>query len=74
VTGKGGLAEEDFRRDAVTVQEVLGCGGYWPKEIAERVENVGPTKANVPLLSQAALGVLAYRRGASNSAKGTPAP
>ena len=39
--------------------EVFGCDCYSPKEIAERVENVGVTKANLPLLSQVALGVLA---------------
>ena len=39
--------------------EVFGFDCYSPKEIAERVENVGVTKANLPLLSQAALGVLA---------------
>jgi formate transporter len=39
--------------------EVFGFDCYSPKEIAERVENVGVTKANLPLLSMAALGVLA---------------
>ena len=39
--------------------EVFGFDCYSPKEIAERGENVGVTKANLPLLSQAALGVLA---------------
>ncbi|HKX62640.1 MAG TPA: formate/nitrite transporter family protein [Verrucomicrobiae bacterium] len=39
--------------------EVFGFDCYAPKEIAERVENVGVTKANLPLLSQVALGVLA---------------
>ena len=39
--------------------EVFGFDCYSPKEIAERVENVGVTKANLPLLSQIALGVLA---------------
>lgn len=39
--------------------EVFGFDCYSPKEIAERVENVGVTKANLPLLSQVALGVLA---------------
>ena len=41
--------------------EVLGFDCYSPKEIAERVENVGVTKANLPLLSMSALGVLAGR-------------
>ncbi|MEQ2006762.1 MAG: formate/nitrite transporter family protein [Limisphaerales bacterium] len=39
--------------------EVFGFDCYSPKEIAERVENVGVTKANLPLLPMAALGVLA---------------
>lgn len=39
--------------------EVFGFDCYSPKEIAERVENVGVTKANLPLLSMTALGVLA---------------
>jgi formate/nitrite transporter len=39
--------------------EVFGFDCYSPKEIAERVENVGVIKANLPLLSQVALGVLA---------------
>lgn len=39
--------------------EVFGFDCYSPKEIAGRVENVGVTKANLPLLSQIALGVLA---------------
>lgn len=39
--------------------ELFGFDCYSPKEIAERVENVGVTKANLPLLPQVALGVLA---------------
>jgi formate/nitrite transporter len=39
--------------------EVFGFDCYSPKEIAERVENVGVTKANLPLPSQIALGMLA---------------
>ena len=39
--------------------EVFGFDCYSPKEIAERVENVGVTKASLPLLSMTALGVLA---------------
>ena len=39
--------------------EVFGFDCYSPKEIAERVENVGVTKAALPLSSQVALGVLA---------------
>ena len=35
--------------------EFFGFDFYSPKEIAERVENVGVTKANLPLLSMAAL-------------------
>ena len=41
------------------MKEVFGFDCYSPKEIAERVENVGVTKAGLPLLSQVALGVLA---------------
>ena len=39
--------------------ELFGFDCYSPKEIAERVENTGVTKANLALLSMAALGVLA---------------
>ena len=39
--------------------ELFGFDCHSPKEIAERVENVGVTKANLALLSMAALGVLA---------------
>jgi len=41
------------------MREVFGFDCYSPKEIAERVENVGVTKANLALPSQVALGVLA---------------
>lgn len=39
--------------------EVFGLDSYAPGEIAERVERVGVAKANLPLLSTVALGVLA---------------
>jgi formate/nitrite transporter len=39
--------------------EIFGFDCYSPKEIAERVENVGVTKANLPPVSMAALGMLA---------------
>ena len=39
--------------------EIFGFDAYAPKEIAERVETIGVTKARLPLLSQIALGVLA---------------
>lgn len=39
--------------------EVFGFDCYSPREIAERVETVGVAKANLPLLSMVALGVLA---------------
>jgi formate transporter len=39
--------------------EIYGSDCYSPREIAERVESIGVTKANLPLLSQVALGVLA---------------
>jgi len=41
------------------VTEIFGVDAYAPKEIAERVETIGVTKARLPLLSQAILGVLA---------------
>ena len=41
------------------MKELFGFACYSPKEIAGRVENVGVTKAILPLLSQVALGVLA---------------
>ena len=59
VTGKSGLAECAWHAHGADVQEVYGFDCYSPKEIAERVENVGVAKANLPLLSQVALGVLA---------------
>jgi formate/nitrite transporter len=39
--------------------EVFGSDCYSPREIAERVENVGVTKASLPALSTVALGILA---------------
>lgn len=39
--------------------EMFGFDAYSPKEIAERVENVGVAKARLPLLSMAMLGILA---------------
>lgn len=39
--------------------ENLGIDAYSPKEIAERVENIGVTKARLPLLTMMALGVVA---------------
>ncbi len=39
--------------------ELYASDAYSPKEIAERIENVGVRKANLPLLPMAALGVLA---------------
>ncbi len=39
--------------------EVFGFDSFAPKEIAERVENVGVTKARLPILSQVMLGILA---------------
>lgn len=52
---RGGFSPEQHPE----MKEVFGFDCYSPKEIAERVENVGVTKANLPLLSQVALGVLA---------------
>ena len=39
--------------------ELYGSDAYSPKEIAERIENIGVAKANLPILPMAALGVLA---------------
>jgi formate/nitrite transporter FocA (FNT family) len=39
--------------------EIFGFDCYSPREIAERVEAVGVTKANLPFTSMVALGVLA---------------
>ena len=39
--------------------ELFGFDCYSPREIAERVETVGVTKANLPFASMVALGVLA---------------
>ncbi|HEY5895596.1 MAG TPA: formate/nitrite transporter family protein [Chthoniobacterales bacterium] len=39
--------------------EIFGFDCYSPREVAERVETVGVTKANLPVLSMSALGVLA---------------
>jgi formate/nitrite transporter len=41
------------------VPEIFGFDCYSPREIAERVETVGVTKANLPFTSMVALGVLA---------------
>jgi formate transporter len=41
------------------MNEIFGFDCYSPKEIAERVETVGVTKANLPVWTTVALGVLA---------------
>lgn len=41
------------------MEEIYGVDSYSPEQIAERVENIGVKKANLPLLPLAALGVLA---------------
>lgn len=41
------------------MSEMFGFDAYLPREVAERVENVGVTKARLPLLSMMALGILA---------------
>lgn len=41
------------------MSELFGFDAYAPKEIAERVQNVGVSKARLPLLSMVMLGVLA---------------
>jgi formate/nitrite transporter len=41
------------------MEDIFGLDAYSPKEIAERIENVGVTKARLPLFTMIALGVLA---------------
>lgn len=41
------------------MSEIFGIDAYAPKEIAEKVETIGVTKARLPLISQLTLGVLA---------------
>lgn len=41
------------------MNEIFGFDAYSPKEIAQRVESVGVTKARLPLISQVTLGMLA---------------
>ncbi|WP_339909070.1 formate/nitrite transporter family protein [Symmachiella dynata] len=41
------------------MSEIFGAEAYTPKEVAARIETVGVTKANLPLIPLAALGVLA---------------
>lgn len=41
------------------MSEVFGFDAYSPREIAERVETVGVAKANLPIVSMIALGILA---------------
>lgn len=41
------------------MSEIYGFDAYSPKEIAERVESIGATKARLPLISQVTLGILA---------------
>src|ERR1041384_2823020 len=38
---------------------VFGLDAYAPKEIAEKIETIGVTKARLPILSQITLGLLA---------------
>jgi formate/nitrite transporter len=51
-------ADVQWQRENL-VSDIFGFDAYAPKEIAERVESIGVTKARLPLLSQATLGVLA---------------
>ena len=44
--------------------EVFGCDCYAPRQIAERAENVGVSKANLPLFAQVALGIFLRERAA----------
>lgn len=41
------------------MSEIFGFDAYAPKEVAERVENVGVAKARLPLAQQIVLGILA---------------
>ena len=41
------------------MSEIFGSDAYAPREVAQRVENVGVVKARLPLLPLALLGVLA---------------
>ena len=41
------------------MKEVFGFDAFSPKEIAERIENIGVVKARLPLLSMVMLGILA---------------
>lgn len=41
------------------MSEIFGFDAFSPKEIVERVQFVGVTKARLPLLSQMTLGILA---------------
>lgn len=43
----------------MSMPEIFGFDAFAPKEIAERVENVGVAKARLPVLSMVMLGVLA---------------
>lgn len=43
--------------------DIYGVDAYAPKEVAERVEKVGVTKARLPFLSQITLGILASAMG-----------
>jgi len=42
-----------------TMSEIFGSDAFSPKQIAERVNNIGVTKVKLPLLSMVMLGVLA---------------
>ena len=46
-------------RNEVSMNSVFGFDAYSPKEVAERVESIGVTKARLPLLTMTVLGVLA---------------
>ncbi|MEM7384355.1 MAG: formate transporter FocA, partial [Verrucomicrobiota bacterium] len=41
------------------MKDLYGSDAYSPREIAEKVEVTGVSKANLPLMPMAALGVLA---------------
>lgn len=53
------LINSIISREPNTLSEIYGLDAFSPKEIAERVRNVGVTKAQLPLLPMLMLGILA---------------
>jgi formate/nitrite transporter FocA (FNT family) len=46
-------------QEILNMNELFGFDAYAPKEIAEKIETIGVTKARLPVLSQITLGLLA---------------